>query len=173
MQLEQTFIETLNNDELCNYSRISLEELIIQLQFYWQRLPFRLEEYELNEELSEEYLLLKQQYMHLSIRTWIHAKNLYDKCEINIVHGLTFYSANCEKCVSQGEQIDILKEKLNEKNLDMIMFPIDMNSDEILIKNLVKYYKISSTPAVMINDNVFQGRLYSAEELLPTITDEK
>ena len=48
MQLEQTFMETLSQEEMCNFSKISLNELFKQLNFYWKRLPFRPEEYEKN-----------------------------------------------------------------------------------------------------------------------------
>ena len=167
MQLEQTFIETLGPEEMCNFSIISFNELTSQLRFYWDRLPFRIEEYERNNKLSEEYLLLKQQYSHLSIRTWILAKNQYDKCKIDIVHGLYFYSSDCENCVEQGEQLDEVNKKVRSSGRDMILFPLDFKSDEPIIKNLKEYYKIKSTPAVMINDKVFQGRLYKAEELIP------
>jgi hypothetical protein len=168
MQLEQTFIETLSHEEMCDYLVISFNELISQLRFYWERLPFRIEEYERSNQLSEEYLLLKQQYTHVSIRTWILAKNQYEKCNMDIVHGLYFYSSDCETCVEQGEQLDEVNRKVRAIGKDMILFPIDFDSDEPMIKNLKEYYKIKSTPAVMINDKVFQGRVYKADELVPS-----
>jgi hypothetical protein len=173
MQLEQTFIQTLDHEQMCNFSIISFNELINQLRFYWARLPFRIEEYERNNPLSEEYLLLKQQYAHLSIKTWILAKNQYDKCNMDIVHGLYFYSANCENCVEQGEQLDELNKRVRATGRDMIMFPIDFDSNETIIKNLKKYYNINSTPAIMINDNVLQGRVFTTEELTPYAEQKK
>ena len=165
MQLEQTFIETLSHEQMCDFSIISFNELINMLRFYWDKLPFRIEEYERDNPLSEEYLLLKQQYAHLSIRTWILAKSQYDKCDMDIVHGLYFYSADCKNCVEQGEQLDELNKKVRADGRDMIMFPVDSNSDETIIKNLKEYYSIDSTPAVMINDHVLQGKVFTAKEL--------
>ena len=167
MQLEQTFIETLSQDEMCSFLGISLEELVSQLNFYWSRLPFRLEEYERSNKPSEEYLLLKEQYTHLSIRTWLLAKKQYERCGMNIVHGLYFYSADCGECVKQGEQIDRLSKMVSNAGSSMIMFPVDINSEESIIQNLKRYYGIRSTPAVIINDKVFQGRLFRAAELVP------
>lgn len=166
MQLEQTFIETLDRDQLCNFLNLSMGEMVKQLQFYWSKLPYRIEEYEKNNELSEEYLALKQQYLHLSIRTWIIAKSQYEKCDIDIVHGLYFYSKDCDKCVKQGEQIDRFNKKVSASGSSLIMFPIDFNSEESIIKNLKKYYNITSTPAIVVNDKVSQGRLFTAEELM-------
>ena len=164
MQLEQTFSETLTSEQMCAFSMISLNELFSQLSYYWDRLPYRIEEYEKHNELSEDYKLLKQQYAHLSIRTWILA-NQYEKCGMNVTHGLYFYSAECKECIKQGEQLDKLNRKVKASGKEMVMFPIDFYMDEPIVKNLKKYYSISSTPAIIINDKVFRGRLFTAEEL--------
>lgn len=166
MQLEQTFTETLNHDQMCYFLSISLNDLVDQLGFYWSKLPFRLEEYERNNKVTEEYSLLKEEYAHLSIRTWILAKSEYEKCNMNIVHGLYFYSADCGTCVSQGEQIDELSRRIKNSGSSLIMFPIDSNSNQSIVKTLKIYYGIKSTPAVIVNDKVFQGRIFNAGELI-------
>src|SRR3989338_7771691 len=165
MQLEQTFRETLASEQMCSFSRISFNELLSQLGYYWDRLPYRIEEYEKYNKLSEDYKLLKQQYAHLSIRTWILARNQYEKCSMNVTHGLYFYSADCKECVEQGEQLDKLNLKARASGKEMVMFPIDFYMGEPIASNLKKYYGINSSPAIIINDNVLQGRLFTAEEL--------
>mgnify|MGYP001324772328 FL=1 len=167
MQLEQIFIETLTGEKMCAFSTISLNQLFSQLGYYWERLPFRLEEYERYNEPSEEYNLLKEQYAHISIRTWIIARNQYEECSKDLIHGLYFYSADCEECIEQGEQLDELNRKAKEKGKDVVIFPIDFHMNESIVTNLKKYYGINTTPAITINDNVFQGRLFTSEELLP------
>jgi len=167
MQLDQTFSETLNEEEMCKFSTISLKELFRQLSFYWDRLPYRIEEYEKYNELSEEYNLLKRQYAHVSIRTWILARNQYEKCNADLVHGLYFYSADCEECIRQGEQLDKFNEKIRNQGTEIIMFPIDFYLDEPIVENLKIYYGITELPAIIVNDKVFQGRLFSSDELLP------
>ena len=167
MQLEETFAGTLSQEQKCEFFKISLNELVNQLGYYWDRLPYRLEEYEKNNILTDEYKLLKEQYTHLSIRIWILAKNQFDLCDTNIVHGLHFYSAECENCIEQGEQLDELNSKVVAQGKDIIMFPIDFNSEDLIIKNLKKFYSINSTPALIINNKVHQGRLFKADELLP------
>jgi thiol-disulfide isomerase/thioredoxin len=166
MQLEQTFTESLNQDEMCSFSAISLSGLFSQLPYYWERLPYRIEEFEKYNQLSEEYNTLKQQYTHVSIRTWILARNQKEKCNIDLIHGLYFYSADCKDCVKQGEQLDVVNKELEKLGIDIVMFPIDYNSNEQIISNLKKYYKIKSTPAIIINDNILQGRLFEADEIL-------
>lgn len=167
MQLEQTFSETLTEEEMCAFSVISLNELFKQLRYYWDRLPFRIEEYEKYNAPSEEYNLLKQQYAHVSIRTWILARNQYEKCATNLVHGLYFYSADCEECIKQGEQLDEFNKKVRESGMEAVMFPIDFYLEEPVVTNLKTYYGVAETPAIIVNDELFQGRLFKADELLP------
>ncbi len=167
MQLEETFSKTLTQKQKCDFFQISLNELVSQLGFYWDRLPFRIEEYEKNNIPSEEYILLKEQYTHLSIRIWILAKSQFEQCNTNIVHGLHFYSVDCQECVKQGEEIDKLNSMVVAQGKDIIMFPIDFNSQDSIIKNLKNFYSINSTPALIINEKIHQGRLFTADELLP------
>lgn len=166
MQLEQNFMETLSPGQMCNFSSISFNRILKQLSYYWSKLPYRIEEFEENNQLSEEYVTLKQQYADLSIRIWILAKDQYQRCNTKIAYGLYFYSKDCKICAKQGEQIDRLSAKILANGSDLIMFPIDISSNESIIKNLKEYYKINSTPAIIINDKLFQGRLFSAEELM-------
>lgn len=170
MQLEETFAETLNEKEKCEYSRISLDELVNQLGYYWEKLPFRLEEYEKNNQPTSEYLQLKAEYTDLSIRIWILARRQNENCNTDIVPGLHFYSKDCEECVAQGEQIDKLNSLIAVSGRNLIMFPVDSDSTDPLIANLRRFYSINSTPAVIINDRVFQGKLFEAEELFAEIS---
>ena len=173
MQLEQTFTESLTEEEMCTFSIISINELFNQLSYYWDRLPYRIEEYERYNEPVEEYNLLKQQYAHLSIRTWIMARSQHEKCNIDLVHGLYFYSADCEECIKQGEQLDKLNSMITEAGREIVMFPIDFYLEQPIVNNLKEYYGINFTPAIIINDKVFQGRLFKADELLPKDISEE
>ncbi|MBS3158004.1 hypothetical protein J4206_01825 [Candidatus Woesearchaeota archaeon] len=165
MQFEDTFVKTLIPEKRCEFLRISLTQLVNQLGYYWDKLPYRIEEYEKKNALSEEYIKLRDQYSQLSIRIWILAKNQYEECNTNIVHGLYFYSVDCDNCVAQGEELDKLHERVTESGKEMIMFPINFDSDDIMIQNLKRFYSINATPAVIINDDMHQGRLFLAEEL--------
>ncbi|MBL7056119.1 hypothetical protein ISS07_04360 [Candidatus Woesearchaeota archaeon] len=169
MQLQQTFIDTLTEKQQCDFSRISFNELISKLGFYWEKLPYRIEEYEKYNVPSEEYTTLKEQYSQLSIQIWSLAKKLNEQCNIDLVHGLHFYSGECEQCIEQGVQLDELNRNILEQGKEIIMFPVDFNSKNSVIKNLKKYYEINTTPALIVNNEVFQGNLFSAEEILSKI----
>ncbi len=170
MQLEQTFMETLTPQEMCQYSNISFNQLFSQLRFYWERLPFRLEEYERqNQKLPDEYLRLKEEYAQLTIRIWILAKNQHTKCQREVIYGLHFYDAHCEQCVAQGRQIEAFGRAVSEMHKDIVMFPLDFTSSQSIVTNLKTYYGINATPAIIINDRVLQGRLFSSDELMRAV----
>ncbi|MFH1915771.1 MAG: hypothetical protein ABIJ21_00765 [Nanoarchaeota archaeon] len=165
MQLEQLFLDTLTRRDMCNFSTISLSQRFSQLSYFWERLPFRMEEFEAKTELSEEYLLLKSQYTDLSIRTWILAKNQYERCNTSLVQGIYFYSADCTDCVAQGEELDALKKVLQEDGREALIFTLDFNAPDPMLSSLQKYYGIKETPSLIINNRVYQGRVFTFDEI--------
>lgn len=173
MQLEEGFMATLDSEQMCNYSMISLNNILGQISNYWDKLPYRLEEYEKNRTLSSDYLILKKQYTDLSIRMWLLAKNRYTKCNVSLVQGIYFYSSDCENCVEQGEELDELRRLVLARGSDIIIIPIDFKTNESIINNIKSYYGIRSTPAIVINDEVLQGRVFTANELFSKTNKNK
>ncbi|RME30758.1 hypothetical protein D6789_04665 [Candidatus Woesearchaeota archaeon] len=165
MQLERLFAETLSQEQACAFSALSMQYLITQLQVYREQLPFRIEAYERDNELSEEYLQLKEQYNALSVQAWIVARNQHLACGTDLVYGLYFYSRDCENCVRQGEELDTFTLSLQREGKDVMLFTIDADSDDPLINIIKNYYSITAVPALIINDNVYQGRVFTANQL--------
>ncbi len=168
-QLERIFVETLSQDEECRFLDISMDHLIKELQYYRELLPFRIEEYEKTKQPSKEYYLLKEQYNQLSVSTWIMAKNSQKKCNTSLINTIYFYSADCGNCVEQGEQLDIFNRELVDSGKNVMLFAIDFNSDDLTISLLKEFYNITSLPAIIMNDRIYQGRMVKAEELLKDI----
>lgn len=167
LQLQQAFVDTLSNGEKCEFLQISMNELVSKLGFYWERLPYRMEEYELTNEPTEEYSLLKEQYTQISIQIFALAKKLNEQCGADIVYGLHFYSSDCKECVKQGEQLDIFNQLVRQSGADIVLFPVDFLSEDIIVTNLRSFYQINETPALVINNKVYQGKLFQAADLLP------
>jgi len=168
IQLQELFISSLEDADSCKFEKMFFSEVDDNLKYYWSVLPERLEEYETNRKLSEEYLQLKKEYTLLSLRAWIAAKKNYKKCNTTTIPILYFYSTNCEKCVLQGETLDQLKEFLSnrENSSSFTVFTIDFNQNERTIDIIKQLYQINSTPALIIKDNVLQGDVASANEIL-------
>ncbi|MFH1408871.1 MAG: hypothetical protein ABIH34_03115 [Nanoarchaeota archaeon] len=167
VQLEQAFTETLEPEQRCSFSTIAMDDLMQDLSFFWERLPFRIEEYERGRQLSEEYLQLKEDYTIISLRTWITAKSIYDSCNTEFIPVLYFYSRSCDVCVDQGKELDALKRTLDK---EAMVFTIDIDADERIILRLQQFYNITQTPAIIIDGTVLQGRLYRAAEIMGAIS---
>ncbi|MDD9952979.1 MAG: hypothetical protein OXR66_01435 [Candidatus Woesearchaeota archaeon] len=163
IQLEQAFLATLDEDEVCRVVNSSLHQLTEQLQVFRERLPFRLELYEKQNTLSEEYKLLKQQYTTLSLRTWLLLRNHYDLC--NIVHGLYLYSRECTHCVVQGEELDTVTATLREQGKEVMLFTVDANARDPALELITTYYEITELPTIILGERVHRG-FHSARELL-------
>jgi hypothetical protein len=170
LQLEESFSTTLSHDKMCEFSTIIVNGLMDQIYNYWRKMPFRIEEYELNNNnLSEEYIGLKKQVTPLLLRTWIVTRNKYENCNTDFIPILYFFSKDCEVCVAQGERLDDLRSISVEDGKRLIVFTVDINSEEPMISYLKQYYKINSTPAMIINDQVFQGRIFYPDEIISSL----
>lgn len=166
MQLEQTFMNTLNPKERCAYIKLSQQQLVDQLDYYWKRLPFRIEEYEQYYQLSKEDLLLKQQYTDLALRTWILSKDQHDMCDTQITSALYFYTQDCNECLIQSQMLDNLKVLMQNQNKTLLIFAIDLNSNNAMISTLTRFYNITNAPALIIEDYAFTNPTYNEKQIM-------
>ena len=172
IQIQELFVQSLNENDTCKFADVYFSQINENLNYFWKLLPARLEEYEKNTAPTKEYLDLKRQYTKLSLRAWIIAKENYKRCDTRIVPVLYFYSANCTDCVSQGEALDNVKQALALTNNSLIVFTVDYNYNEPALNLVKKYYKINDVPALIINDHVLIGRLFSENEILVDIMNK-
>lgn len=161
-QIQERFIDGLPATEACTLKDAYFTQIVESLKYYWSILPQRLEEYEREQELSDNYLEIKQQYTSLNLRAWIIARENHRECSKNTVPALYFYSANCTDCVEQGENLDIAKNLLKEENKTLAVFTFDADSTDSALQLIKSYYGISQTPAVVINDRTYQGEIMSS-----------
>src|SRR3989338_3027683 len=98
-------------EDKCLFSSLYLDKLREQLEPFWQKLPARLESYDREGEKSAEYDTLKREYIRLSLRIWLIAKQNYEHCSSDLVPILYFYDSTCKTCIRQGEIFDALKDE--------------------------------------------------------------
>jgi hypothetical protein len=166
IQIQERFISSLNENDSCKFIDVYFSHLKQNLGYFWELLPSRLEQYERERELSANYLELKQKYIILSLRAWIISDANYKKCNTDLVPILYFYSTDCANCVEQGEVLDSLKDDLLELNKTAIVFTIDYNYPEPALELIKEYYQVNAVPAIVVNNKVLQGRLFSKNEIL-------
>lgn len=159
IQLQELILGEIDD---CAFSKLHLERLIDRLSPYWETLPQKIEQYELSGNLDAQYLATKIEFSRLAIRVWAVALHNNDLCaDAPITPVLLFYDENCEACVIQGEQFDLLKTTSEEK---IVVLPIDVSLEEDSIYLLKTYYNITQTPAFLLEKKIYVGN-YSVKEL--------
>jgi len=166
IQIQELFVNSLSENNTCSFADVYFSQVNQNLNYFWKILPARLEEYESLNQPSKEYLELKKQYTTLSLRAWITAKSNYEKCKTRIVPVLYFYSSNCTECIQQGEVLDNVKSFLAEENKSLIVFTVDYNYQEPSLDLIKKYYNVEYVPALIMEDEVLQGRLFTENEII-------
>jgi hypothetical protein len=164
-QLEEIYIKTLEGEDKCEFYKISINRLLVNTGKLSEALPYRLEEYEKNNNLTQDYLDLKKEYTQLSIKTWIYVNDFYNNCENEMIQGLYFYSSDCEGCIRQGEELD----KLKNSKYDILIFTINIESNNSIVRHIKEKYELNSVPSMYINGQIFKEKIYSSEEIIEMI----
>ena len=101
----------------------------------------------------------KKQADFLSLKAWIVAKTIRETCTGDIMPILFVYSSNCPECTMQ----DSVLQNVKDKYPGVLVYAIDFNLNESSIKLVKDAYEIKSTPAMIIDQSLYQEM--SQEEL--------
>ncbi|MGB9577454.1 MAG: hypothetical protein ACPL4N_03095 [Candidatus Norongarragalinales archaeon] len=103
------------------------------------------------------YQALRQRYFLTNMRFYLTLLSYKQNCPSSDLQPiLFFYSAQneCPECVTQGKVLDALRAKC--ANYKIYSFPADTDETK-MIKTFKKYYGITATPSLVINDEVLAG----------------
>ncbi len=116
---------------------------------------------------QKEFNLQLQDYFLTEIQFYFLAQEIEKKCPQNNVKILYFYDEN--KDDTQGDILAYLKKRFGGR---LLIFSLNSQfPQEPMIRTLLTYYNITQYPAVVIEENVFQGHR-SAEQLLGDVCSE-
>jgi len=93
----------------------------------------------------------KRQADFLSLKAWMVAKNIREKCTSDILPVLYVYSGSCPECVEQDNVLQTMKSKYP----GLLVYAIDYYLDEPAIKLVKDAYEIRSTPAMIIDHKLY------------------
>lgn len=159
-QTERILVDTLRDDEACDYLGIITDDLMSELGSFWARLPPRLEA--LTREESASFEPVREDYNRLSVRGWVFFRDVHRRCRTSVPI-LYLYKTDCPVCVRQGEQLDYLKTRLN--GTQPIIFTVDTDANYNVLTHIKDHYDVHSVPAIIAGDSVIQGRVVSSDEL--------
>ncbi|MBI4010160.1 MAG: hypothetical protein HY361_03155 [Candidatus Aenigmarchaeota archaeon] len=127
----------------------------------------KLERYELTNRFAPSLLLEKSRYALLQTQFWFNSIDIKNNCNVNYSTLVYFYSYYNETvAIQQKVQSAVLldvKEKCGQ-NVMLIPLPLDLNITTIDI--LKDNYRITKTPAILINENILLEGLQKENDLL-------
>ncbi|MFT4311012.1 MAG: hypothetical protein ACMXX7_00105 [Candidatus Woesearchaeota archaeon] len=166
------FMDSLDDDVFCSFSHHYIDFMIKDLEFYWDVLPYRLEEFELNNVLSDDYLALKRDYTQALLYSWMNINEIKDRCSLDIINIIYFYSSDCYDCVEQGRNLDEFKTLVADLDFDIIIYTIDFYQEEPVLDLIKDYYNLTSVPSLVLKETVFNGEFTSAQDLLDFVLND-
>ena len=155
--VEQDFIKNLGGD-LCELSSPRIDVLSSELAELGQLLT----KYEARGILrTSEYEYLKRKYFLMEIKTYTLFINLKKDCNYGFDTILFFYDQNDQGSINQGYILDSLVE--TQKNLHIFSF--DRNFEEPALKTLLLHYNITTSPSLIIDNEIKKEGLTGLEEI--------
>lgn len=123
----------------------------------------RLEEF-IKDSDREDFKLAEREYILSEIRYWLLAKQSKLDCGSDTVSILYFYSdveGDCQDCSAQGTILSYLKEEFKDR---LLIFSLDINTEDPMLKILKETKKIDKLPALIVEEDKYSG-LIETEEL--------
>jgi len=160
-------VEDLEQDMKVDTMAVELQYLLLAEDpcSYINSTPLTEELYEIGAKLdymenqlgnkNQNVLRIKEYYSMLELRHWLYMKKVNRECGHNNTLILYFYSnlGDCPSCKEQGYVLNYLHKKYPLVNI----YSFDINIENTALDTIKKIYNIKTTPALIINDEVYLG----------------
>jgi hypothetical protein len=156
LQLQYLYLTTLesSSNSTCSVLLASLEDSIADLGYTLDLVTRYEKDSSIN---SDEFALVKRNYIIDNIKYWLFAERVKDKCQKDMVTVLYFFSeSKCDICPDQGVVLTYYKKIFQDR---LLVFPIDtdLGKDEPLIRMLSRQYNITAYPTVVVDSVKYEG----------------
>jgi len=153
LQFQYLYLTSLEQaGESCPVLSATLEKTVTDLSSSLNKFL----EYEKETKLNEkDYEFAARSYLLDNLRYWLFAQKSKEKCGLDIVNILYFYSEGCTICPNQGIILSYYKKIFGEK---LLIFPINVDLDnEPMIDILIKNFDITTYPTLIIEGEKYEG----------------
>ena len=153
LQLQQLYLNNFHDEGSCPVLSTALKKAVVDLdQTLSQVIAFE----EDQSTASQRKETVQRRYILDNLRYWLLAKESQQKCHLDIVPILYFYSTSCPSCPNQGTILSYFKNLFGEK---VLVFPInlDLQEKESMVDVAVSLFNIQKTPSLIINDKKYEG----------------
>lgn len=153
LQFQYLYLTTLEQEgESCPVLSATLERTVNDLSSSLNKFL----EYEKETRLNkDDYQLAARSYLLDNLRYWLFAQKSKEKCGLDIVSVLYFYSEDCSICPNQGIILSYYKKIFGEK---ILVFPINVDlENEPMINILTTNFNVTSYPTLIIEGKKYEG----------------
>src|SRR3989338_3021073 len=155
LQLQYLYLTTFSeNEDSCSVLKVALDKSIKDLSVSLERF----DQYKQNSNFNQdEFNMVARRYILDNIKYWLFAQKSQQKCAIDLVTVLYFYSENdCSICPDQGVLLTYYKKIYGER---LLIFPInaDHEENEAMITVLKSKYNITQYPTVIIGNKKYES----------------
>ncbi len=153
VQLQYLYLNAFSNYDNCPILSTTLRETVEDLSDSLSEVIAFEEEQEFSDKRQE---IVMRRYILDNLRYWILAKESKQKCDLDIVPILYFYSTECPSCPNQGTILTYFKKLFGEQ---VLVFPInlDFRFEEPMIEIMVKQFDVSKQPTIIVDNKRYEG----------------
>ena len=154
LQLQYLYLSSFSNYNNCPILSTTLKETIADLSdSLGEVIAYQEEE---NGISSKEKVIVQRQYILDNLRYWLLARESKQKCDLDIVPILYFYTEECPSCPNQGTILSHFKNIFGDK---VLIFPInlDLREEEPMVEIVMNQFNISRYPSLIVNNKKYEG----------------
>jgi thiol-disulfide isomerase/thioredoxin len=153
VQLQYLYLNAFSNYNNCPILATTLRETIEDLSDSLSEVI----EFEENQDVSDlRKKIVMRRYVLDNLRYWLLAQESKEKCNLNIVPILYFYSTDCPSCPNQGTILTYYKKLFQEQ---VLVFPInlDFQSEEPMVEIMTSQFNVTKYPTLIISNKKYEG----------------
>jgi len=153
LQMQYLFLTSFSNLDNCPMISATLKAAITDLEESLSKVIAYEEEQDVPESRRD---MVMRRYALDNLRYWLLAIESKQKCQLDIVPIVYFYSTQCPSCPNQGTVLTFFKNKFGEK---VLVFPIntELKQQEPMVEIVMSQFSINKLPTIIVNNKKYEG----------------
>ena len=153
VQLQYLYLNSFSSYNNCPVLTTTLKETIKDLSDSLSEVIGFEEE---NKAPTEQQKIVQRRYVLDNLRYWLLAKESKQKCDMNIVPILYFYTKDCPSCPNQGTVLTYFKKIFGEQ---VLVFPInlDLRKEEPMVEIAISQFNVTKYPTIVVDNTKYEG----------------
>ncbi|MBI4983105.1 hypothetical protein HZC32_00470 [Candidatus Woesearchaeota archaeon] len=153
LQSQYLYLSSFSNYDNCPILSTALKETMEDLSDSLSEVITSEEEKKVSDTRKR---IIMRRYLLDNLRYWLLARESKEKCNLDTVNILYFYSVECPSCPNQGTVLTYFKKLFEEK---LLVFPInlDFRNEEPLVEITMSQFNITKYPTLVIDNKKYEG----------------